>query len=164
MKEGRSLSKIGIPIGLIIGAAAGYILVPSGWAIHVALIVGTLVAALMYLCIMLAVRHPAKLASKVTPIEAIRYSAGNDEVTVKSTKRLRRSLSGGRLALINFSRNKKKTTLTVVSLGICGILLMASSSYFNSIDPVNVARGVFPYGQVRIELGDYGSQGGFGPD
>ena len=35
---------------------------------------------------------------------------------------------------------------------------MASSAYFNSIDPVNVARGVFPYGQVRIELGDYGSQ------
>lgn len=158
MKEGRSLSKIGIPIGLILGAAAGYALVPSGWAIHTVLIAGALVAVLMYLCIMLAVRHPAKLASKVTPIEAIRYSAGKDEVTAKSTKRLRRSLSDGRLALINFSRNKKKTILTVASLGICGILLMASSAYFNSIDPVNVARGVFPYGQVRIELGDYGSQ------
>lgn len=35
---------------------------------------------------------------------------------------------------------------------------MASSAYFNSIDPENVARGVFPYGRVRIELGDYGSQ------
>ncbi len=29
---------------------------------------------------------------------------------------------------------------------------------FNSIDPVEVARGVFQYGRVRIELGDYGSQ------
>ena len=110
------------------------------------------------LCIMLTVRRPAKLASKVTPIEAIRYSAGNEEVIAKSTKKLSRSLSGTRLALINFSRNKRKTILTIASLGICGILLMASSAYFNSIDPVNVARGVFPYGQVRIELGDYGSQ------
>lgn len=158
MKEGRSLSEIGIPIGLILGAAAGYILVPSGWAVNMALIVGVLVAALMYLCIMLTVRRPAKLASKVTPIEAIRYPAGNEEIIAKSTKKLSRSLSGARLTLINFSRNKKKTILTIASLGICGILLMASSAYFNSIDPVNVARGVFPYGQVRIELGDYGSQ------
>ena len=158
MKEGRSLSKIGIPIGLIVGAAAGYLLVPSGWAVNMVLIVGVMVAALLYLCIMLTVRRPAKLASKVTPIEAIRYSAGNEEVIAKSTKKLSRSLSGARLALINFSRNKKKTILTIASLGICGILLMASSAYFNSIDPVNVARGVFPYGQVRIELGDYGSQ------
>ena len=158
MKEGRSLSETGIPIGLILGAAAGYILVPSGWTVNMALIVGVLVAALMYLCIMLTVRRPAKLASKVTPIEAIRYPAGNEEIIAKSTKKLSRSLSGARLTLINFSRNKKKTILTIASLGICGILLMASSAYFNSIDPVNVARGVFPYGQVRIELGDYGSQ------
>ena len=158
MKEGRSLSKIGIPIGLILGAAAGHLLVPSGWAVDMVLIVGALVAALLYLCIMLTVSRPAKLASKVTPIEAIRYPAGDEEVITKSTKKLSRSLSGTRLALIDLSRDKKKTILTIASLGICGILLMASSAYFNSIDPVNVARGVFPYGQVRIELGDYGPQ------
>lgn len=156
MKEGRRLSVTAIPIGLIVGAVAGYVLVPNGWAASTVLIVGAFVAILMYLCIMLTIRRPAKLASKVTPIEAIRYSAGKEEII--GTKRLKRSLSSSKLALINFSRNKKKTVLTVASLGVCGILLMTSSAYFNSIDPVEVARGVFPYGRVRIELGDYGSQ------
>ncbi len=156
MKEGRRLSVTAIPIGLIVGAVAGYVLVPNGWVASTVLIVGAFVAILMYLCIMLTIRRPAKLASKVTPIEAIRYSAGNEEII--GTKRLKRSLSSSKLALINFSRNKKKTVLTVASLGVCGILLMTSSAYFNSIDPAEVARGVFPYGKVRIELGDYGSQ------
>lgn len=158
MKEGRRLSVIAIPIGLIVGSFAGYVLIPNGWAASTVLIVGAFVAILMYLCVMLTIRRPAKMASKVTPIEAIRYSAGNEEVIAKSTRRLKRSLSSSKLALINFSRNKKKTVLTIVSLGVCGILLMTSSAYFNSIDPVEVARGVFPYGRVRIELGDYGSQ------
>lgn len=158
IKEGRRLAFNAIPIGLIAGMVAGYILVPDGWNIATVLIVGVFVAVLMYLCVMLTIRRPAKLASKVTPIEAARYSAGNEEVIAKTTKRLSRSLSSSRLAFINFSRYKKKTALTVISLGMCGILLMASSAYFNSIDPVNVARGVFPYGQIRIELGDYGSQ------
>lgn len=136
MKEGRRLSVTAIPIGLIVGSVAGYVLVPNGWAASTALIVGAFVAILMYLCVMLTIRRPAKLASKVTPIEAIRYSTGNEEVIAKSTRRLKRSLSGSKLALINFSRNKKKTVLTVASLGVCGILLMASSAYFNSIDPV----------------------------
>lgn len=158
IKEGHRLAITAIPVGLVTGAAAGYILVPNGWNIFTVLIVGAIIAVLMYLCVMLTVRRPAKLAAKVTPIEAIRYSAGNEEVIAKSTKRLNRSLSNSRLALINFSRNKKKTALTLTSLGICGIMLMASSAYFNSIDPVNVARGIFPYGKVRVELGDYGSQ------
>ncbi len=158
MKEGRRLSVTAIPIGLVVGSVAGYVLVPNGWAASTVLIVGAFVALLMYLCVMFTIRRPAKLASKVTPIEAIRYSAGNEEVITKSTKRLKRSLSSSKLALINFSRNKKKTVLTIASLGVCGILLMTSSACFNSIDPVKVARGVFPYGRVRIELGDYGSQ------
>ena len=158
IKEGRKLAITAIPIGLVIGAVAGYALVPNGWNIFTALIVGAFVAVLMYLCVMFTIRRPAKLASKVTPIEAVRYASGNEEVIAKSTKKLNRPLSSGRLAIINFSRNKKKAALTIASLGICGVLLMASSAYFNSIDPVNVARGVFPYGTVRIELGDYGSQ------
>ncbi len=158
IKEGRKLAITAIPIGIVVGAVAGYVLVPNGWNIFTALIVGAFVAILMYFCVLFTVRRPAKLASKVTPIEAVRYTSGNEEVIAKSTKRLNRSLSSNRLALINFSRNKKKTALTIASLGICGILLMASSAYFNSIDPVNVARSVFPYGRVRIELGDYGSQ------
>lgn len=158
IREGRSLSSAAIPIGIIAGAAAGYMLAPEGWNTSTVLAVGGFTAVVMYLCVMLTVRKPAKTASEVTPVEAVRYVSGSEEIITGSTEKLNRSLSAGRLALINFSRNKKKTVLTVASLSICGILLMAGSAYFNSIDPVNMAREAIPYGEVRIELGDYGSQ------
>lgn len=33
-----------------------------------------------------------------------------------------------------------------------------SSAYFNSIDPLNMARQNFPYGEIEVELGSYGAQ------
>lgn len=157
-REGRYLSLIGIPVGIIIGEIAGYILVPSGWNLQVALVVGLVAALFIYFCVSIAVIRPANTAAGVTPIEAVRYIAGSDVITVKGTKRLHRPLSSCRLALINFSRNKKKTILTVCSLGICGVLLMGSSAYFNSIEPLNMARQNFPYGEIEVELGGYGAQ------
>lgn len=157
-REGRYLSLIGIPIGIIIGEIAGLILVPNGWNLQVALVVGLIAALFMYFCVSIAVIRPASTAARVTPIEAVRYIAGSDVITMKGTKKLHRPLSACRLALINFSRNKKKTILTVCSLGICGVLLMGSSAYFNSIEPLNMARQYFPYGEIEVELGGYGAQ------
>ena len=98
------------------------------------------------------------MVKEVNAIEAVRYMAGNNDVMSNSTKVLHRSLSAKNLAFLNFARNRKKTALTILSLGVCGILLMASSAYFNSIDPLAMARRSFPYGEIRLELGDYGPQ------
>lgn len=157
-REGRDLSLIAIPIGILAGAIAGYILVPEGWNSLMVLVVAAATALFMYLCVMLTVISPAKIASRITPIEAVRYAAGDNEVILTNAKVLHRSLSAKRLAFLNFARNKKKTALTILSLGVCGILLMASSAYFNSIEPLNMARRSFPYGEIRLELGDYGPQ------
>lgn len=121
-------------------------------------VIAAVTALFVYLCVMIAVIKPAKIAAHVTPIEAVRYMAGNNDVMSNSTKVLHRSLSAKNLAFLNFARNRKKTALTLLSLGVCGILLMASSAYFNSIDPLAMARRSFPYGEIRLELGDYGPQ------
>lgn len=157
-REGFSLSVIGIPIGILAGAAAGYILVPNGWNTLMVFAIAAITALFMYLCVMAAVIKPARTAARVTPIEAVRYVADPDDVAFRQTKSLHRSLSAKNLAFLNFARNKKKTALTVLSLGVCGVLLMASSAYFNSIDPLAMARRSFPYGEIRLELGDYGPQ------
>ena len=157
-REGLSLSVTGIPIGISAGTVAGYILVPKGFNTLMVLVIAAMTALFMYLCVMIAVIKPARTAARVTPIEAVRYVAGNNDVASTHTKALHRSLSAKNLAFLNFARNKKKTALTVLSLGVCGILLMASSAYFNSIDPLEMARRSFPYGEVRLELGDYGPQ------
>ena len=157
-REGFHLSKIGIPIGILAGAIAGYVLVPQGWNTLMVFVIAAVTALFVYLCVMIAVIKPAKIAAHVTPIEAVRYMASNNDVMSNSTKVLHRSLSAKNLAFLNFARNRKKTALTILSLGVCGILLMASSAYFNSIDPLAMARRSFPYGEIRLELGDYGPQ------
>ena len=157
-REGFHLSRIGIPIGILAGAIAGYVLVPQGWNTLMVFVIAAVTALFVYLCVMIAVIKPAKIAAHVTPIEAVRYMAGNNDVMSNSTKVLHRSLSAKNLAFLNFARNRKKTALTILSLGVCGILLMASSAYFNSIDPLAMARRSFPYGEIRLELGDYGPQ------
>ena len=157
-REGEYLAGIGIPMGLIAGGMVGYILVPKGWNALVTLITAAVTSLFMYSCIMFTIMKPAKIASHVTPMEALHYTENNEKIAFDYTRKSKRALTTNNLAFLNFLRNKKKTVLTILSLGVCGILLMASSAYFNSIDPVEMARRSFPYGEIRLELGDYGPQ------
>lgn len=76
-REGFHLSKIGIPIGILAGAIAGYVLVPQGWNTLMVFVIAAVTALFVYLCVMIAVIKPAKIAAHVTPIEAVRYMASN---------------------------------------------------------------------------------------
>ena len=157
-REGRYLSSISIPLGIIIGSLVGYLLAPSGWYLLTAITIMIITAIFMFSCTMITIIKPANIASKSTPIESICYIGTSENIKIKSTNKLTRKMSIGKFAFLNFKRNKKKTILTIASLGCCGILLMASSAFFNSIDPVNMARKNFPEGEIRIELGTYGPQ------
>lgn len=99
-REGFHLSKIGIPIGILAGAIAGYVLVPQGWNTLMVFVIAAVTALFVYLCVMIAVIKPAKIAAHVTPIEAVRYMASNNDVMSNSTKVLHRSLSAKNLAFL----------------------------------------------------------------
>ncbi|MDD3392960.1 MAG: FtsX-like permease family protein [Bacilli bacterium] len=74
---------------------------------------------------------PARKASKITPIEAIRL---NDDIKIKSkkikTSKLVTKLFGveGEIALKNMKRNKSKYRITIVSLFISIVLFVSFSS------------------------------------
>ena len=53
---------------------------------------------------------------------------------------------------MNFVRHRKKTLLTMVSLGFTGVLLMCIASYSNSIDYISMARQSFPNGEYELSL------------
>ena len=186
--EGTILGGIGIPIGILSGIGGIGItlkivnnllkpmmtgenfnfnlhLVVSWQAIVIAVI---LIAVTIYLSVMI----PAKRASKISPIEAIR---GNNDIKIKAkklkTKKWIRKLFGieGELALKNLKRSKKKYRTTVISLMISIILFVSVSGFvgymYNGFDSlyksVDYDYSIYVYGaqdetqkQAKDELKD----------
>lgn len=85
----------------------------------------------MILVIIFSAFLPAKKASKISPIEAIRL---NDDIKISGkkvkTRKIIRKLFGveGELAFKNMKRNKKKYRITIISLFISIVLFISFSS------------------------------------
>lgn len=151
-KESRRLSLLSIPAGVIIGCIIGYLVVPKGWYWPNTIKCALAAALLTEIAVLLAVRKPMKLASLVSPIEAVRISTTTDTTKITETKKLFRKITPYTLAKINFSRNRKKVTLTLISLGFTGLLLMCGATILTSADPVNIARQNFGNKEISISL------------
>lgn len=156
-REGFYLSAIGIPIGALLGSAMGFSMVPAGWQLATVIGVVPIAIVAVYGSVVFATQRPASLAAKITPVEAVSQTSFDATIN-ESTKHLHRKITSSRLALINLARNKKKTFFTILSLSICGVLLMSSSAYLNSINFESMARKAFPNGEFIIELGVGGSE------
>lgn len=155
-REGKILSNIGSLLGSIFSAIVAYLINPEGWSIWITFIVAVLVGILIRCVVLISLYKPAQIASRISPIDATRYFSVTQVKSRKVNKH--HKITPFRLAIINYRRSNKKTFLTIISLGFCGVLLMASSSYFNSISPENMAKRNMPEGEIKIELGTYGPQ------
>lgn len=143
--EGFILGIIGIPLGILSGIFAIYILVnvvnyilkdyvSSGTLLTygiswTAIVVSIIVSVVT---IWLSCRRSAKKASKITPIEAIRSS---EDVKLKAKKikcpRIITKLfkTGGEIAYKNLKRSKKKYRTTVISIIVSVVIFIAISSF-----------------------------------
>ena len=99
-REGEYLAGIGIPMGLIAGGMVGYILVPKGWNALVTLITAAVTSLFMYSCIMFTIMKPAKIASHVTPMEALHYTENNEKIAFDYTRKSKRALTTNNLAFL----------------------------------------------------------------
>ena len=143
--EGFILGIIGIPLGILSGIFAIYILVNvvnyilkdyvsrgslltygMSWpAIVVSIIVSVVT-------IWLSCRSSARKASKITPIEAIRSS---EDLKLKSKKIKCPKIitkifkTGGEIAYKNLKRSKKKYRTTVISIIVSVVIFIAISSF-----------------------------------
>lgn len=154
-REGLLLAAIGIPVGLVIGSLIAWLLVPGGWYWPATLLVGVGVAFFSLLIVLASVSSPARKAAGIAPIEAIRYIAhqgGEGE-----SKKLYRSASPCRLATMNLGRNKRRSVLVVLSLGISGVLLMMVASMSASYDGEAETRNQYPNGNFQVALNAYAS-------
>ena len=115
-------------LGLVLGWGLGFLLVPvllgmmEGESVVSAspvIFVGS--ALFAWITVLISCLRPARLAGKVSPIEALRASDAPDRMK-KTTKR-RGSASLGGMAWANLGRNKRRTALVICSLSLGLVLL-----------------------------------------
>ena len=127
--QANRLCVIGIPLGLLLGWLLGMVLVPvlmgrlEGDPVVSANPLIFLGSALFaWLTVTISCLRPARLAGKVSPIEALRMS---DAATAskKKSKRTRNGASITGMAWANLGRNKKRTVTVICSLTLGLVLL-----------------------------------------
>ncbi|MTI70864.1 MAG: ABC transporter permease [Firmicutes bacterium] len=141
--EGFFLSVISIPVGILVGFIFSKLLisnlsivnnVANEVVVSFKVIITSSIVGL--LAVFISIYNPARLASKVSPIEAM----GNDSAVLKegTTKKrkwhsLLNSLFGvtGKMAYQNLWRNKKRSVVTIFSMTL-GCILFIVFSFINS--------------------------------
>ncbi|MBD5523772.1 MAG: ABC transporter permease [Lachnospiraceae bacterium] len=125
------LSAVGIPIGLAFGYALGravtHVVVAEMadggmmevYSVSPFIFVGAAVFSLI--TVLLSCRKPRKMAAKVSPIEALRYTEGSQ--SRKTVRKAKRGASVLKMAWANLGRNRKKTVVTIISLSLAIVIL-----------------------------------------
>ena len=126
-QEGNIAAVRAIPFGLIIGGGLSWLVQPEGWGLASAVITIIGIVAISLIWIQVSVNVPAKTAAKVSVIESMKGM----NYKYKSNKEKKKSINITplSLAIINLKRNGKKTIISIMSLSICGILLLGGASY-----------------------------------
>lgn len=128
--QGNLLSVLGIPVGLIAGYLFGILLLPVflatiGSELNIStnpvIFLGS--ALFTYLTVITSCLLPARLAGKVSPMEALRYTDA-DINQKRNTRSSRNGASLTGMALANLGRNRKRTIMVICSLTL-GFLLMS---------------------------------------
>lgn len=129
-QQALGLCLVGIPVGLALGYAVGAVITPLVMAqldigakytdISASPLIFLVSALFALFTVLLSCARPGKIAAKVSPVEATKYT----EVTKSSKKR--RATRGAKvhqMAYANLGRNKSKTVLVIVSLALSVVLL-----------------------------------------
>ena len=129
----------GIPLGFLAGFGAGVLILPlvmestvygaSSSKISTSPVIFLTAALFSVVTVLVSCRKPGKIVAKISPIEASKYTDNVKKATKKS-----RTVNGFKLALSNLGRNRKKTTLVIVSLSLSLVLLNVLFIFVNGFD------------------------------
>lgn len=82
--------------------------------------------------VLLSCARPGRLAAKVSPVEAVRYTEGSN--AKKKQKKGSQNISVFQMAWANLGRSKGKTFVTILSLTLAVVLLQMTALFTNGFD------------------------------
>ena len=139
-QQALTLSLAGIPLGLIAGWLIGGQITPAIVSQLEGIVPVTSVSPVIFLgaalfslvTVLLSCRKPGRVAAKVSPIEAVRYTEGG--TIRRKTKKGRGGVSLLSMAWANLGRSRGKTAVTVTSLSLAVVLLTVTVNFANGFD------------------------------
>lgn len=164
--EGMFISAVSIPAGLILGFLIPYIFLPKvmekGMEVSVmsydagdihmfSLPVLAAVIVVVLLTVYISLLKPMRMAGKVSPVEAMRYQESSNS---RKYRKGYGSVNVFRLAKANLVRNKKRTVVTMVTMGLSCVLFMSMAGILNSMRAEDIADRELEGNDFKIEL-DY---------
>ncbi|MGL4911324.1 MAG: ABC transporter permease, partial [Romboutsia sp.] len=161
INQANRLCLIAIPIGLLLGFGLGVVFVPmvgsfmdglnrsSFEYFNPVIFIGATIFS--YMTVRVSCKKPAKIASNVSPIDAVRYS----DRSSNSKRKFKKGRSGSKIhkmAFLNMFRNKRKAFLVLVSMSLSCMIFLAVSTIISSSDPKRAADGMM-LGDIEIHHG-----------
>ncbi len=135
-RQACTLSLYGIPAGLFVGGMIGKLLLPMimenytfAGNVDTEVVLNPLIfagaALFSFVTVFLSSIRPCRIASKVSAVEAVRYTEGQDEKAKRSRKKTKKTkrVHPREMAFQNIKRNKKKVVIVVASLSLALVLL-----------------------------------------
>lgn len=134
------LSALGLPIGLVFGYGVGVVMtgivvskldgIELTYSVSPIIFLGA--AAFSLVTVWLSCRKPRRMAAKISPVEAVRYTEGNG--TKKKSRKGEKGATIFRMAMANLGRNKSKTVITVISMSFAVVILNITFILANGFD------------------------------
>ena len=166
-REGILLAVPSIPLGLLFGFLIAKVsfnwlveqgnLVKSGIKNHqvplFSLTIMLICIFVSFLTVVLALRKPMKIVSRISPIEATRYLDGSKKQK-QGRRKGRKDVTVFSMAMANVTGNPKRTIATILTMGLSCVLFVIISNYVGNIDTEHEARIAINHGQFELQL-DY---------
>lgn len=164
-QEGMLLALVGIPAGILCGTGIVAVLFPvfvdygsqvglEGWkrVSPVSIQVLAVVALISFLAVWAALKRPMRMVASLSPVEAMRYQEIRYDDGKKGMRRGRKELGAAGLTLASLSGQRKRVTVTILTMGLSCVLFVVMANFAGNMEPEYDARKSIEYGDYEISL------------
>lgn len=144
-RQAYMLCLYGIPLGLLLGGVTGKWILPivmrnlafsstADTKVSLKLWIFAASALFSFFTVYISCIRPCRIASSVSPVEALRYTEGQDRARDRKKGKKTKKVKPWTMAAANMRRNKKKVVVVTTSLSLGLVLLNCVYGLVNGFD------------------------------